>query len=108
MPLLPLVLLRGLVVVMGLFAACFLEFKQLETLGTTLSLFSNYSARIFVGEQTSTVTANASSIYVPMTMFTLDLVREFAKLEGLDAALVLDDLLGAVARRFVPVTTLRE
>ena len=43
-----------------------------------------------------------------MTMFTLDLVREFAKLEGLDAALVLDDLLGAVARRFVPVTTLRE
>ena len=96
MPLLPLVLHRGLVVVLGLFAACF------------LGLFSNYSARIFVGEQTLTVTANASSIYVPMTMFTLDLVRKFAKLEVLDAALVLDDLLGAVARRFVPVTTLRE
>lgn len=43
-----------------------------------------------------------------VAMFTQDLVREFEKLEGHDAALVPDDLFGVVAHRFVLVTTFRE
>ena len=39
--------------------------------------------------------------HVLVAMLTLDLVREFKKLKGLDAALISDDTLGAVTHGLV-------
>ena len=46
--------------------------------------------------------------HVLVAMLTLDLVREFKKLKGLDVALISDDTLGAVTHGLVFFTTFRK